>query len=1024
MFDTNNFDKAVKAAEKLETILRRSKNLAALSGIESGLSSLKQSNDQAERLLQRTRLLSREAANLAYRQAGISKEAYRRVKFYDQELAAVRRNRTELQAAARAEQARFDNRKRSQLSANAAAQAGISAELNRRSQLMNDLAAEYNLRMSMSGFDTKAAEVANELAANNARLLELQNKLKSVEAARLNIENSRSQKLDQITTKLEEQNKIEEATKALKTAEKLQRKAEEKEAAKGVLKDKLMGGTVGELAGLAKLAKSITQLGILLAPLALVALLLKSLLGAYRDTLKATIDIGLDASQRTKAVLDAQRRVGIAASRGALISGEEMVKSADALSQVFGRIDLPDDLVVKSAELTRQLGLSSEEAASIFDFFGRIRGESAAAAATSAVVLKATALSNRANPAQVMRDVAANAANFAKSGRASADELARAAILVRRLGVDLGTVSNIADRLVSDFEGALESQATIGAFAPGFDQTGLMIASQFGTDEDIARELKASVDSLGMDFDSLPRSFKLSIANSMGLSVDQLAKIAKSTGDALEMISPDAEAMIKAEENKINELQQAIVNPLGSLEKITFSIFSFLTGRFGKSAEEKVKGMDQQQLSKTAAGGESLVNKITGGGEARAAMKEMERRTLEKQIQDLSQITPKTPEQKARIERMLSDAQKQLDAITGESRAVGGVVGVDKAPMMSIRGMFKKLSSNEVPTILHKGEAVLNQAQMNMLGQLTGMQSQMAKSLTGFVSNFTEQIASPSGLIGKLTNTITGNNSNSLLGTLTKTFSGGSGGIMGKITGALGGQGGGVMGKVSGLLGGNLKSTAANLVGKIPGIGGIASSLMKGGGIKGIGTSLLKGGVAKLGGAKIGAAIGSIIPGAGTAVGALLGTGISKLANTRVGKAIGGFVSKTPIGQIGKKVLGTAGKAIGGIGKKLGGLFGRKKTPAPTPQPDMTQMANMSGMLSMMPMMSAANFQSGINFGGQSMPMMGMMQGGAQNAQAVNMQTLEAKFDTLINLLKSGGIVVNLDGKKVSDGLVDANRYG
>lgn len=1023
MFDTNNFDKAVKAAEKLENILRRSKNLAALSGIESGLRSLTQATSQAERLLSRTKLLARESSDLAYRQAGITKETYRRVKFYDQELAAVKRNRTELQAAARAEQTRFDNNKRKQLSANAAAQANLAAELSRRSQLMDDLAAEYNLRMSMSGFDSKAAEVANDLAVNNAKLLELQSKLKSIESQRLNIENARSQKLDQITTKLEEQNKIEEATNALKAADKAQQKAVQRQNFKDFVSDKFMGGLLGQFK---QLTGALKGLGVALGIFAVFGLLLKAVLGAYRDGLKATIDLGLDASQRVSEVLQGQKVVAEALKRGALISLEDAIRAKGALTEVFGTLDIPNELIVKSAELTRQLGLSSEEVASIFDFFGRIRGESAAAAATSAVVLKATALSNRANPAQVMRDVAANAANFAKSGRASADELARAAILVRRMGVDLGTIANIADRIVTDFEGTLESQATLAAFNPGADMSELVIASVAGTDEEIAMALKRTVDSLG-DPDTMLRPQLLSNAASLGISVEQLKKIAKSTDGMISMVSPDAEAMIKAEETKINELQKAVVNPLDSIEKSIFGIFSFLTSRFGSKTEQsvaevaKLSDADLQKQFVQKAGSASdfietmlkpILNPFTGfKPQSQVLMEEMERRE------------GKTPAQKA------------------ESRAVGGVVGVDRAPMKSLKGIFKNLTSNEVPTILHKGEAVLNQAQMNMLGQLTGMQSQIAKSLTGFVNNFTEQIASPSGLIGKLTNTIAGNNSNSLLGTLTKTFSSGSGGIMGKIGGlfdkksgggspvasiaqSLTGGSGGIMGKVSGLLGGNLKNTAANLVGKIPGIGGIASSLMKGGGIKGIGSSLLKGGIAKLGGAKIGAAIGSIIPGAGTAVGALLGTGISKLANTRIGKAVTGFIGKSPIGQIGKKVLGTAGKALGGIGKKLGGLFGRKKKPAPTPQPDMTQIANMSGMLGMMPMMTAANFQSGINFANPSMMTMGGTVAGQPGQTTNPMQSLEAKFDTLINLFKSGGIVVNLDGKKVSDGLVDANRYG
>jgi hypothetical protein len=1034
MLDPNSFDKAVRAAEKLNRILERSNTLSKLSGIDTTVSQLQSAADQADRLLRRNQMLKNIMGDLAMKSAGINRSTLERVRFYDRELSVIKRNTDALKAQIEAKR----NERRASASQFQKDIANIQKQISARKALEAGINSKFGATPST---DPKSLEIAEDFARSRAKTLALEEALAQKQKDSMSLRDKSLSQVRQFESELKDQLTLEtQLAEQRQIDRKAVFKAQQRDEAKSFIKNQFGGGLIGQITNL---GKTIGKLGLVLAPFAIIALLLKSLIGSYRDTLKATIDIGLDASQRTKALFDAQRRVGIAASRGALISGEEMVNSADALSKVFGRIDIPDELVVKSAELTRQLGLSAEEAASIFDFFGRIRGESAAAAATSAVVLKATALSNRANPAQVMRDVAANAANFAKSGRASADELARAAILVRRLGVDLGTISNIADSLVSDFEGALEAQATIGAFAPGFDQTGLMVAAQFGTDEDIARELKASVDSLGTDFDSLPRSFKLSIASGLGVSVDQLAKIAKSNGDALDMVSPDAQAMITAEKNTTNELQKALVNPMDSIEKGIFSIFSFLTGRFGKSAEEKVKGMSNEDLTKTASGGQSIANKVFGGGDSNAALKEMERRTLQKQIEDFTQITPKTPEQKARIERMTADAQKKLDALNGESRAVGGVVGMDKAPTTSLMNLFKKLGSNEVPTILHKGEAVLNKLQMNMLSQLTGAQSGIAKSMTGFVNNFTQKFAGNDGIMGKITGMLGGGNGQGgILGSITKSLGGtGSGGIMGKITGALGGSGGilgsitksfggsgGIMGKVSGLLGGGLKEKAAGLVSKIPGLGGVAGSLLKGGGIKGIGGNLLKAGAGKA----IGGALGTLIPipGVGTMLGSALGglasKGISKLANSRVGKAVTGFLGKSPVAQIGKKYLGVAGKAVGGIGRALGGLFGRKKKPATPPvvQTDYGQMAGMAGMMSYGGSLGTSNYQSGINFGGQQQfvgqagtntPMMGGMG---------NTQALEAKFDTLISLLKSGAIGVNMDGKKVSESLVDANRYG
>jgi hypothetical protein len=255
------------------------------------------------------------------------------------------------------------------------------------------------------------------------------------------------------------------------------------------------------------------------------------------------------------------------------------------------------------------------------------------------------------------------------------------------------------------------------------------------------------------------------------------------------------------------------------------------------------------------------------------------------------------------------------------------------------------------------------------------------------------------------------------------------------------------MGKASGLLGsGGLTNAAAGLVGKIsgiPGIGGIASSLIKGGGAKGIGTSLVKGGIAKLGGAKLGAAIGSVIPGAGTVVGALLGTGISKLASSGVGRAIGGaargvgrfltnnkIVNKTPLGLLarGARAYGGALKSIGG---KIGGLFGRRRresTPSVAPT-DVGALAGIAGGASnIQGMPGILNMFSGAGDAGLGGTVAGLpglnVTGGSSTQVTVDTANLEGKIEQLINLMRSGGIAVNLDGRKVSTGLMEANRYG
>ena len=367
----------------------------------------------------------------------------------------------------------------------------------------------------------------------------------------------------------------------------------------------------------------------------------------------------------------------------------------------------------------------------------------------------------------------------------------------------------------------------------------------------------------------------------------------------------------------------------------------------------------------------------------------------------------------------------------GSNKIVQSIRGAltDKGGFLGKIGSFFE-GSNIGQTISNKLSGITSK--LGPIGeQVQGFIGGMDKKIQGFAGGLMEK---GSNFLGGL---FGGNKSGGKpAGGMLSSLTGGNSGILGKVSGLFGKDGGsGLMGKASGLLGsGGLKNAAAGLVGKIPGIGGIASSLIKGGGVKGIGTSLLKGGVAKLGGAKIGAMLGSVIPGGGTIIGAALGAGISKLANTKFGKAIGS-VGKSAINLLGKTPVGAAAKKIGGavksIGGKIGGLFGRKKKkPEPTPAPlDVGNMASLSGMLgSIQGMPNILSMFGGAGDAGLAGKVAGLpglnVTGGSSTQVTVDTANLEGKIEQLINLMRSGGIAVNLDGRKVSTGLMEANRYG
>jgi hypothetical protein len=371
---------------------------------------------------------------------------------------------------------------------------------------------------------------------------------------------------------------------------------------KEFLGDQFKSGPLGFLTNIGKMFSS---MGPLIGMLALFVTAIIAILGTLRKALKTTIELGYDATQRMGAIAQGQRVVADGLKRGANLDLSEVIQAQSALAQRLGTLNIDDRLVLKSAEISRQLGISADEAADLLNFFIRIRGQSADVAENSLAMGRAMSIQNRMIPAVIMRDVASNAGNFAKSARVSAEQLYRAAIAVRQMGTSLDRVSQIADRIVTDFEGTLEAQANIGAFAPGFDMSGLLVASQFGGDADVARELKSAVDSIGMSFDELPRSIKSSIAGSIGLPVEELGRLMNSQ---INVTDASGKAIQDAQSNASNELQKAISNPLDSLVRYTFGIYSLLlkipflgsSQDRSNALQEKIQRMSEPELKQTA----------------------------------------------------------------------------------------------------------------------------------------------------------------------------------------------------------------------------------------------------------------------------------------------------------------------------------------------------------------------------------------------------------------------------------------
>ena len=271
----------------------------------------------------------------------------------------------------------------------------------------------------------------------------------------------------------------------------------------------------------------------------------------------------------TNELLSSQEAVvGIGASL------EDVVATTNELSSEFGlSLDEAVDLSTQVIDTARAVGLSNEEAAKlsgILQTTSGLSGEQAERLTEGAFQLAAA---NRVNPSAVLRDMAASSETFAMFSEDGGDNLAKAAVQARALGLSLDTTAKIAEGLL-DFESSItkevEASVLIGR------QLNFQKARELALNNDIEGAISSVVKQLGSEaeFNKLNSIQRKAIADSIGVSVADMAKMvanqeksdmlagetAKSFAD---IIGKDAMSELTATLNELKIFGVAIANTLG-----------------------------------------------------------------------------------------------------------------------------------------------------------------------------------------------------------------------------------------------------------------------------------------------------------------------------------------------------------------------------------------------------------------------------------------------------------------------------
>ncbi len=253
---------------------------------------------------------------------------------------------------------------------------------------------------------------------------------------------------------------------------------------------------------------------------------------------------------------------------------EDVVAATNELSSEFGlSLDQAADLSAQVIDTARAVGLSNEEAArlsGILQTTSGLSGEQAERLTEGAFQLAAA---NRVNPSAVLRDMAASSEAFALFSQDGGDNLAKAAIQARALGLSLDTTSKIAEGLL-DFEQSItrevEASVLIGR------QLNFQKARELALNNDIEGAITNVVSQLGSEaeFNRLNSIQRKAIADSIGVSVADMAKMVANQGKSnilagetaksfQDIIGKDAMSELTAVLNELKIFGVAIANILG-----------------------------------------------------------------------------------------------------------------------------------------------------------------------------------------------------------------------------------------------------------------------------------------------------------------------------------------------------------------------------------------------------------------------------------------------------------------------------
>ena len=293
---------------------------------------------------------------------------------------------------------------------------------------------------------------------------------------------------------------------------------------------------------------------------------------------------------------------------------EDVISATNDLSSEFG-LSLTEavGLSAQILDTAKAVGLSNEESAKlsgILQTTSGLSGEQAERLTEGAFQL---ARANDVNPSAVLKDMAASSEAFAMFSEDGGENLAKAAIQAKALGLSLDTTTKIAEGLL-DFESSINKEVEASVLIGR--QLNFQKARELALNNDIEGAVTSLVNQLGSEaeFNKLNIIQRKALADSIGVSVADMAKMvanqdksnilagetAKSFAD---IIGKDAMSELTATLNELKTFGVTIANILGPPLMLIAKVANFVLSPVGKAMTGISSAFREVDDIKTSPGG-------------------------------------------------------------------------------------------------------------------------------------------------------------------------------------------------------------------------------------------------------------------------------------------------------------------------------------------------------------------------------------------------------------------------------------